>query len=132
MKGNCCGARTRIWERIVTTAGATRLTTSAYEFCAAPAPGGALVAGSGEESAEALGYLHATKVSSMTVRISACLMTPDTRSPLSHLHIFIARIYKPPELSLSQRPPKAQRGSMFSTRSSFVTEKRPGTPLALV
>jgi len=32
MNGNCCGARTRLSARIVTTAGATRLMTSAYEF----------------------------------------------------------------------------------------------------
>src|SRR6266498_2418104 len=32
INGYCCGARTRLSEWIVTTAGATRLTTSAYEM----------------------------------------------------------------------------------------------------
>src|SRR6266566_7463586 len=40
--GNCCGARTRRAERIVTTAGETRSTTSAYDSGAPALEGGVL------------------------------------------------------------------------------------------
>ena len=49
MNGNCSIARARVSERTVTTAGATLLTTGAYEPCCGAAAGWAAIVSAGAD-----------------------------------------------------------------------------------